>query len=90
MAHSLLNIISISEMLVLQGEVEDMIEHKIINWMLGQREKLGVTLISTRDIADATNITIYQARGYLEKLLRAGIVDRTPASRGTPVLWFLI
>ncbi|HAY0228442.1 TPA: regulator [Escherichia coli] len=55
-----------------------------------QRKNNGIILLSTRDIANATNMTIYQTRGYLENLLRAGVIDRTPAARGTPVLWFLI
>ncbi|WP_340544510.1 FaeA/PapI family transcriptional regulator [Escherichia coli] len=67
-----------------------MIEQQIINWMILQRENNGMVLLSTRDIANATNMTIYQARGHLENLLRVGVIGRTPEARGTPVLWFLI
>lgn len=68
----------------------DMNEHEIINWMQAQRDKYGVVFLSTRDVADAANITVYQAREYLESLAGAGIVDRTPAARGVSVLWFLL
>ncbi|WP_353047007.1 FaeA/PapI family transcriptional regulator [Escherichia coli] len=57
--------------------------------MIGQREKKGEIFISTREIANAMNLTIYQARAYLMNLLASGVVDRTTIARGKPVMWFL-
>ncbi|EEY8760120.1 TPA: hypothetical protein SHY07_001000 [Escherichia coli] len=42
------------------------------------------------NVADAINITICQAGGYFENLLRTEFIDRTPAVNGTPELCFLI
>lgn len=67
-----------------------MTEQEILNWMQLQRSRHDVVLLSARDIAEAAGITVYQARECLENLSGAGIIDRIPASRGVPVLWFLL
>lgn len=67
-----------------------MTEQEILDWMQTQRNRHGVVFLSTRDVAEAAGITVYQAREYLENLSVAGIIDRTPANRGMSVLWFLL
>ncbi|HGX4296995.1 TPA: FaeA/PapI family transcriptional regulator [Escherichia coli] len=49
----------------------------------------GISL-RTRDIADATNLTIYQARTYLETLRVLGVVEKVNGGKGTPGLWRLV
>ncbi|ENP0141396.1 faeA-like family protein [Escherichia coli] len=49
----------------------------------------GKPWLSTRQIADATNMTIYQARQYLIALNEAGVVGRTGGGKGGRTLWSL-
>ncbi|EAM1080880.1 regulator [Salmonella enterica] len=46
--------------------------------------------LKTRDIADATGLTIYQARTYLEQLHTAGVVGKVNIGKGVPGLWRLL
>ncbi|HGE5896442.1 TPA: FaeA/PapI family transcriptional regulator [Escherichia coli] len=49
----------------------------------------GISL-RTRDIADATDLTIYQVRTYLENLRAFGRVEKVNGGKGTPGLWRLV
>lgn len=62
---------------------------KIIQYLLKQK---GVNMlqIKTRDVADAVELTIYQARQHLIHLNKAGIVERVTQGRGRSTLWQLI
>ncbi|MGP3592743.1 FaeA/PapI family transcriptional regulator [Vagococcus sp. WN89Y] len=62
---------------------------KIIQYLLKQK---GVNMlqIKTRDVADAVELTIYQARQYLIHLNKAGVVERVTQGRGRSTLWQLI
>lgn len=67
-----------------------MSENEIICWMESQRETYGRIFFSTKDIAKAVELTMYQTRGYLENLFRAGVVDSVSGDSGEPALWFLL
>lgn len=49
----------------------------------------GNSWLSTRQIADAANMTIYQARQYLIALNEAGVVGRTGGGKGGKTRWSL-
>lgn len=49
----------------------------------------GEQWVSTRQIADAANMTIYQARQYLMSLSDAGVVIRAGGGKGGKVRWSL-
>ncbi|MGV6311159.1 FaeA/PapI family transcriptional regulator [Escherichia coli] len=48
------------------------------------------TLFSTREIADAVGLTIYQVRGYLEMLQSSGVVEKVNSGRGRAGQWRLL
>ncbi|HBE6106700.1 TPA: hypothetical protein KMG78_003197 [Escherichia coli] len=45
---------------------------------------------STREIADAVGLTIYQARGHLEVLQSSSVVKKVNSGRGSPGQWKLL
>nr|WP_305764303.1 FaeA/PapI family transcriptional regulator [Escherichia coli] len=44
--------------------------------MENQKEYFSKTFFSTREIADAVGLTIYQSRGHLEVLQSSGVVEK--------------
>ncbi|MBW5824463.1 hypothetical protein H0I68_05245 [Yersinia kristensenii] len=61
---------------------------EIIEFMTKETRN-GQLLFSTRDISDAMNLTIYQARQFLMSLNVSGVVSRTAGGKGGKVLWSL-
>ncbi|UCQ27275.1 FaeA/PapI family transcriptional regulator [Edwardsiella tarda] len=43
----------------------------------------------TIDVANAIEISIYQAKHYLDRLVLRGVITRSALRRGSPVLWHL-
>ncbi|EFO2270484.1 faeA-like family protein, partial [Escherichia coli] len=50
-------------------------DERIIEFLENQKKSFGKTFFSTREIADAVGLTIYQVRGYLETLQSSGMVE---------------
>lgn len=65
------------------------IDGRIVEFLENQRKSFRKTFFSTREIADAVGLTIYQARGYLEALLSSGVVEKVNSGRGKPGQWRL-
>lgn len=61
---------------------------EIIDFMIKETGN-GKRLFSTRDISDAVDLTIYQARQFLISLSVSGVVNRTAGGKGGRVLWSL-
>ncbi|CAD5757474.1 FaeA-like protein [Escherichia coli] len=66
------------------------IEKLIINFMEQQKNSVNRTFLSTREIADAVGLTIYQVRGYLEALQSSFVVEKVNYGRGSPGQWRLL
>ncbi|HAX9584297.1 TPA: faeA-like family protein [Escherichia coli] len=66
------------------------IDERIIEFLGNQRKHFSKTFFSTREIADAVGLTIYQARGYLEVLQSSGLVEKVNSGRGRPGVWRLL
>ncbi|ECG8516353.1 regulator [Salmonella enterica subsp. salamae] len=62
---------------------------KIMRYLLKKRGR-DPQPVKTREIADAAELSIYQARQHLEYLSAAGIVCRISSGRGKSSLWHLI
>ncbi|HBM9704215.1 TPA: faeA-like family protein [Escherichia coli] len=58
------------------------IEKLIINFMEQQKKSVNRTFLSTREIADAVGLTIYQVRGYLEALQSSFVVEKVNYGQG--------
>lgn len=54
------------------------------------KKHFSKTLFSTREIADAVGLTIYQARGCLEVLQSFGVVEKLNSGRGRAGQWRLL
>ncbi|MCU6343569.1 FaeA/PapI family transcriptional regulator [Escherichia coli] len=65
------------------------IDGRIVEFLGNQRKSFRKTFFSTREIADAVGLTIYQARGYLEVLQSSGVVEKVNSGRGKPGQWRL-
>lgn len=52
--------------------------------------KVSGLSVTTRIIANEADLTINQARYYLEVLYRHQVVDRTQPSRGRATRWLLV
>ena len=59
-------------------------------YLENQKKHFGKTLVSTREIADAVGLTIYQVRGYLEMLQSSGVVEKVNSGRGRAGQWRLL
>ena len=66
------------------------IDERIIEFLDNQRKHFSKTFFSTREIADAVGLTIYQARGYLEVLQSSSVVEKVNSGRGRPGVWRLL
>ncbi|EPV1051209.1 FaeA/PapI family transcriptional regulator [Salmonella enterica subsp. enterica serovar Newport] len=49
----------------------------------------GAVVLRSREIADATGLTIYQVHFWLMSLRTAGVVEKVNAGRGRPGVWVL-
>ena len=66
------------------------IDERIIEFLDNQRKHFSKTFFSTREIADAVGLTIYQARRYLEELQSSSVVEKVNSGRGRPGVWRLL
>ncbi|MBB9726031.1 faeA-like family protein [Escherichia coli] len=66
------------------------INERIVVFLENQKKSFGKTFFSTREIADAVGLTIYQIRGYLEALQSSGVVEKVNSGRGRPGQWRLL
>ncbi|OSL66214.1 hypothetical protein EAXG_02017 [Escherichia coli TA054] len=62
----------------------------MIEFLGEQKKHFSKTFFSTREIADAVGLTIYQARGYLEVLRSSRVVAKINFGRGRPGVWRLL
>lgn len=63
------------------------IDEQIIEFLDNQKKHFSKTFFSTREIADAAGVTIYQAREYLEVLQSSSVVEKVNSGRGRPGVW---
>ncbi|HDD8965294.1 TPA: faeA-like family protein [Escherichia coli] len=66
------------------------INERIVNFLESQKKSFSKTFFSTREIADAVGLTIYQARGHLEVLQSSCVVEKVNSGRGVPGQWRLL
>ncbi|KAB2827026.1 faeA-like family protein [Escherichia coli] len=66
------------------------IDERIVDFLEGQKKSLSKTFFSTREIANAVGLTIYQARGHLEVLQSSCVVEKVNSGRGVPGQWRLL
>lgn len=66
------------------------IDTRIVDFMEKQKKSVSKTDFSTREIADAIDLTIYQARGHLEVLLASRVIGKVNSGRGVPGKWRLL
>ncbi len=66
------------------------IDERIVDFLDNQKKHFSKTFFSTREIADAVGLTIYQARGYLEVLQSSSVVEKVNSGRGRPGVWRLL
>ncbi len=66
------------------------IDERIIEFLDNQRKHFSKTFFSTREIADAVGLTIYQARRYLEELQSSSVVEKVNSGRGRLGVWRLL
>ncbi|HBC5825882.1 TPA: faeA-like family protein [Escherichia coli] len=65
------------------------IDEQIVEFLENQKKYFSKTFFSTREIADAVGLTIYQLRGCLEILQSSGVVEKVNSGRGRPGQWRL-
>ncbi|EFG0071749.1 faeA-like family protein [Escherichia coli] len=70
--------------------METDIDERISEFLENQKKHFSKTLFSTREIADAVGLTIYQARGCLEVLQSFGVVEKLNSGRGRAGQWRLL
>ncbi|EKG6905204.1 FaeA/PapI family transcriptional regulator [Escherichia coli] len=66
------------------------IDERIVEFLEKQKKSFSRTFFSTRAIADAVGLTIYQARGYMEALQSSGVVEKVNSGRGRAGQWRLL
>ncbi|EFB7616379.1 faeA-like family protein [Escherichia coli] len=66
------------------------IDERMREYLENQKKHFSKTLFSTREIADAVGLTIYQVRGYLEMLQSSGVVEKVNSGRGRAGQWTLL
>ncbi|HBH7804092.1 TPA: faeA-like family protein [Escherichia coli] len=64
-------------------------DEQIVNFLENQKKHFSKKFFSTREIADAVGLTIYQARECLEVLQSSGVVEKANSGRGRPGVWVL-
>ncbi len=63
------------------------INMRIIDFLEKQKNLSERHFFTTREIADATGLTIYQARGCLMALQLSRVVEKVNTGRGVPGQW---
>ncbi|EPU4253828.1 TPA: faeA-like family protein [Escherichia coli] len=66
------------------------IDERMSEFLDTQKKHFSKKLFSTREIADAVGLTIYQIRGYLEVLQLSGVVEKVNSGRGRAGQWRLL
>ena len=66
------------------------IDKRIVDFLDVQRKSFSKTFFSTREIADAVGLTIYQVREYLDVLQSSCVVEKVYPGLGSPGQWRLI
>ncbi|CAD5756996.1 FaeA-like protein [Escherichia coli] len=66
------------------------INDRIVEFLDNQKKHFSKKFFSTREIADAVGLTIYQVRGYLEVLQSSSVVEKVNSGRGKPGVWRLL
>lgn len=66
------------------------IDERITEFLENQKKSFSKTFFSTREIADAVGVTIYQAKGCLEALQSSGVVEKVNSGRGRLGQWRLL
>lgn len=66
------------------------IDERIVEFLENQNKSFRKTFFSTREMADAVGLTIYQAKGYLEALQSSGVVEKVNSGRGRSGQWRLL
>lgn len=62
---------------------------RILLWMVHQQFRHGKIFLHIQNIASTMNMTVCEAREYLDILFLSGTVGCTPFSPGTSELWFI-
>lgn len=65
-------------------------EDKILKYMQEQKRNNNCTTFTTRGIANELDLSIYQARSYLNKLFISQAIARSLNKRGSPTFWRLL
>ncbi|ECW0470405.1 TPA: faeA-like family protein [Salmonella enterica subsp. enterica serovar Mississippi] len=66
------------------------IDAQIICFLERQKKSVSKSFFSTREVADAVGLTIYQAKGHLEVLQSSCVVEKVNTGRGVTGQWRLI
>ena len=66
------------------------INDQIIEFLKDQKKSFSRTLFSTREIADAVGLTIYQVREHLDALQSFSVVEKVNSGREKPGQWRLL
>lgn len=66
------------------------IDERIVEFLESQKKSFSKTFFSTRKIADAAGLTIYQTREYLEVLQSSGVVEKVNSGKGRAGQWRLL
>ncbi|EAA4608366.1 faeA-like family protein [Salmonella enterica subsp. enterica serovar Kisangani] len=66
------------------------IDEQVVEFLYNQKKHFSKTFFSTREIADAVGLTIYQTRGYLEVLQSSSVVEKINSGRGRSGVWRLL
>ena len=74
----------------MRSEMKTDIAERMREYLENQKKHFSKTLFSTREIADAVGLTIYQVRGYLEMLQSSGVVEKVNSGRGRAGQWTLL
>lgn len=72
-----------------QADIRRPEARNIVAFMRTRVAAEGAVVFRSREIADATGLTIYQVHFWLMSLRTAGVVEKVNAGRGRPGVWVL-
>ncbi|HHH9861302.1 TPA: FaeA/PapI family transcriptional regulator [Escherichia coli] len=79
-----------TENILVGGQMNKDFDGSIVNFMKDQEESFRETFFSTREIADAVRLTIYQVREHLDALQSFSVVEKVNSGRENPGQWRLL